>query len=241
MSSFGSIDAKPKRFYKAASVAEVEGGWTVALDGRPIKTPSKAELVLPTRGLADVVAMEWNNQDDHIDVQNMHVTRLANVAIDRTPEARDDMAAEAARYGETDLVCHLASEPIDLREQQDKVWGPLRDWAGETLGVLLVPAEGVLASRQPDASLEAARSHARSLDDWRLTGLNFGLGLLGSVVLALAMEQGRINADEAFLASRIDENFQMDKWGDDEEAQTAAARRHVELIALETYFLALNA
>lgn len=241
MSNFGAIDEKPRRFYKTAEVAECDGGFSVELDGRPIKTPLKRTLAAPRRAVAELIAMEWSNQGDRLEIADMHITRLANVAADRTPQARDEMIEEAARYAETDLICHLAEEPDELVTRQEAAWAPLREWAGEALGVVLVPSRGVMSVGQPSASLDAVRLRAGSLDDWRLTGLNYGLGLLGSAVIALALEQGRIDADEAFSASRVDETFQTERWGIDEEAQHAAVRRHVEILALEAYFLALRA
>ncbi|MBB36191.1 MAG: ATPase [Hirschia sp.] len=240
MSGFGSIDQRPKRFYKHANAVETDKGWSVELDGRAIRTPEKSMLSMTSRGVAELIATEWNTQGELLDIANMHVTRLANVAFDRTPKVRLEMIEEVVRYAETDLVCHLADTPEELLQRQEASWGPLRDWAGETLGIVLLPVQGVLASRQPDASLDAVRTHAQALDDWRLTGLNYGLGLTGSAVIALAMEQNHIDADQAFAASRIDEVFQSERWGEDEEAEEAAARRLVELLALDAFFLALN-
>ena len=160
----------PKRFYKCAESAAVEEGWTVELDGRGLKTPQKAPLVLPGKALADAIAEEWARQEERIHIASMHLTRLANVAIDRTPLTREGMADELARYCQTDLVCHLAASPQELRNLQEAAWSPIRIWAGKTLGVVLVPVEGIIASPQPDASLAAARTHALGLDDFRLTG-----------------------------------------------------------------------
>ncbi|CAN0477486.1 unnamed protein product, partial [Scytosiphon promiscuus] len=156
---------KPKRFYESAKPEQIPGGWTVELDGRSIKTPARVALKLPTEKLAKAVAAEWNAQDAEIDLMSMHLTRLANVAIDRVPETRYEMADELARYCETDLVCHIAEEPEELAELEEAHWAPLRAWAGQALDVILVPVEGIIASPQPDASLEAARTYALGLDD----------------------------------------------------------------------------
>jgi chaperone required for assembly of F1-ATPase len=231
---------KPKRFYKAADYAEVPAGWVVMLDERPIKTPARESLILPTERLARAIAAEWNAQGDHIDIAAMHLTRLANVAIDRAEETRFEMADELARYCETDLICHIAEEPEELAEIEDNAWRPVRDWAGETLGVLLVPVVGIIASPQPDASLEAARQHALGLDAFRLTGLLFGCGLLGSALLALAVEQEAVEADHAFDMARIDEAYQAQVWGVDDEAKAATDARRVEIRALGTWFSALG-
>ena len=198
----------PKRFYKQAAIETFEGGWTVVLDGRSIKTPARAALSLPAERLARAIAAEWNAQEEHIDLTAMHLTRLANVALDRVEDARDEMADELARYCETDLICHIAETPDELAEAEEAHWSRVREWAGDTLGINLVPVIGIIASPQPDASLEAARQHALGLDAFRLTGLLYGAGLFGSALLALAVEQEAMSAEDAFEVSRIDEAWQ---------------------------------
>lgn len=235
-----SLTDKPKRFYKEAAVEGIYGGWTVALDGRTIKTPARAALCLPTQRLARSIAAEWNAQGERIDLMSMHLTRLANVAIDRTPETREDMADELARYCETDLICHIAEDPAELARREEQYWRPIRDWAGRELGILLVPVEGLLASPQPDASLEAARAVALSMDDFRLTGTMFACGLYGSALLALAVAEGQLGAVEAFEISRIDEVWQIEQWGEDEEAKVATEARRKEAKALETWMRGLD-
>lgn len=229
----------PKRFYKQAAVEPMDGGWTVALDGRTIKTPARAGLVLPTERLARAIAAEWQGQEAKIDLLAMHLTRLANVAIDRAEETRDEMADELARYCETDLICHIADAPDELAEAEETHWAPVREWAGDTLGVNLVPVIGIVASPQPDASLEAARDHALSLDAFRLTGLLFGAGLFGSALLALAVEQEALSAEDAYEISRIDEAWQADNWGEDDEAKAVTEARRIEAKALGVWFRAL--
>ncbi len=230
-----------KKFYKQAGIEKLgDGNWTISLDGRQLKTPAKKPLSLPTEELAEAVAGEWADQVEFIDVATMHITRLVNVAIDRTPLARSEMADEVARYAETDLVSHLAEGPTVLRERQQEGWAPIRDWAAQELNVFLLPVEGVMASPQPTTSLEAARQHAANLDDMRLTGLNFGLGLFGSAVLSLAVEQGRLLAEEAFDLSRIDEIYQAEQWGEDEEAMHRVAYNRHQALGLGVFFAALK-
>ena len=230
----------PKRFYKNAGITGAGDGWSVVLDGRPVRTPARAELTLPTQALARAIAEEWDRQGEQIDIQAMHLMRLANVAIDRTPETRAAMADEVAKYCETDLTCHLAEGPEALVARQEAAWRPVRDWSGRALGVMLVPVTGLLAVPQPAASLEAARAHALALDDFRLTGLAFGCGLFGSALLALALEQGEIDAESAHRAARIDEDYQAEQWGRDEEAEAFAAARRIEADALGSWFTALG-
>lgn len=226
----------PKRFYKHAKQVEADSGWTVELDGRGLTTPEKAQLRLPTEALAEAIAAEWERQQDRIHIASMYLTRLANVAIDRTPKTREGMAEELARYCQTDLVCHLASSPKDLRETQEAAWTPVRVWAGKALGIVLVPVEGIIASPQPNASLLAARTHAMGLDDFRLTGLAYACGLFGSALLALATEQGEIDGLEAFDRTLVDEKYQMARWGSDEEAEARIEAHRREAIAVKAWF-----
>ena len=234
-----TTDPRPKRFYKAAAAERLGDGWTVALDGRTIKTPARAALMLPVRTLADALADEWNAQDGFIDLASMYLTRLANVAIDRTPETRDTLADEIARYCETDLICHIAEEPEELIALEEGHWAPVRDWAGDVLGVNLVTTEGVRATPQPDASLEAAREYALGLDDFRLTALVYACGLYGSALLAMAVCEGALPAEEAFEMSRLDEAWQAAQWGEDDEAIAATEAKRVEARAIAAWFAGL--
>ena len=226
----------PKRFYKDAAVARDENGFSVELDGRASKTPEKATLTLPSEALAIAVANEWAAQGETLDLQGMTLTRLANVALDRTPDTRADLAEELSRYASTDVTCYLAETPAALRERQEAAWQLWREWAGKELGVVLVPVVGLMASPQPQASLDAVRDHALGLDDFRLTALAWGCSLLGSAVLALAVERGALGAREAFAASCVDETWQIEQWGEDEEAMAVRAARERDAAALQVWF-----
>lgn len=236
----GEIDQRPRRFYTDVAVVQGESGWGVTLDGKALRTPDKKLLALPTEALAEVAADEWRVQGERIDLQSMFTNRLANVAIDRAPETRAELAAEAAKYTETDLVCHLAERPAALREQQEAAWGPLREWAASAHGVRLLPTEGIVAQPQPEASVEAMRAHAAGLDNFRLTGLVHAVAMMGSAVLGLAVERERIAAAEAFELSRVDEIFQAAQWGEDAEAVRRTERNRAEARALDLWFGALG-
>ena len=229
----------PRRFYKEAAVSCVDGLWRIVLDDRPVRTPSKNLLATEYQSLAEQIAEEWAAQGDLIDPSTMPLTRLLNISIDNTPGAREALADELAKYAETDLVCHLAEGPKELRALQDAGWRPWREWAGKALDIVLVPVEGIIASPQPDASLAAARAHATSLDDLRLTGLSWGLALYGSAVLALAVEQGQLDALDAFDLSRIDETWQIEQWGEDDEAAEVVAGRRADADAIGKLFAAI--
>jgi len=236
----GEIDQRPRRFYREASARPEGDGWQIELDGKPLRTPAKAGLIAPTRKLAEELAAEWNAQSERIDFASMSLTRLANVAIDRTPATRDEMAGEAAKYAETDLVCHLADRPPGLRAAQDAAWSPVRDWAATEHGVRLTAVEGIMPALQPGESLKAMRDYAAGLDDFRLTGLVYGIGLLGSAVLGLAVERRRLTAVEALDVSRVDEIYQISQWGEDSEAKNRVARALEEASALDRWFDALD-
>jgi chaperone required for assembly of F1-ATPase len=236
----GEIDNRPKRFYSEVKVAGQDDHWAIHLDGKALRTPEKRQLVLPTKALAEVIADEWRAQRERIDLQSMFNTRLVNVALDRTPVTRGELGREAARYANTDLVCHLAEAPAALRARQDAAWAPLRDWAAKEMGVRLSTVEGVIAIAQPEDSVEAVRLHASGLDDFRLTALVHAVALLGSAVLGLAVERRRITAVEAFEVSRIDEVFQAEQWGEDAEAVKRTARNRAEAHALDLWLDALG-
>ena len=223
---------KPRRFYEAVRIDSVEGGFVVKLDERSLKTPASRPLLLPTETLAEVLAGEWEAQESEIDTASMPLTRLAFTAIDRTPSVRDGMAGELAAYAGTDLVCYIAEDPPVLAEREAAAWGPWLAWAERELGVALTPSIGIAHAAQPEDSLENARRFAGELDDFGLTGLVYAAGLFGSAVLAMAVAKGALDAAEAFELSRLDEAFQQERWGVDDEAamRTEALRREAVMI-----------
>lgn len=233
-------DNKMTRFYKETGIEPVEGGWAVTLDGRSIKTPERRTLVVPNQTLAEHLAAEWDQQGEEVIVPSLHLTRLINVALDRTPMQREAMIDEVVKYCETDLLCFLAEMPIDLKERQIAKWRPIREWVGKQLDILLMEVPGgLLAAPQPPASLTAARSYAGGLDDLRLTGLNFGLGLFGSALLAIAVCAGRVRAAEAYELSILDELYQAEHWGKDDENELRLAANRTQTKALGYFFQAL--
>ena len=238
----GEIDRRPRRFYANAGVAPAKGGgWAVSLDGKPLRTPAKRGLILPTEALGEVVANEWREQGERLDLATMHANRLANVALDRTPENRPGLVAEAVRYAETDLVSHLADNPPLLRQRQEASWTPLRVWAAEALGVRLIPVIGIIVARQPAHSIDAVHRHAEALDDFRLTAFVHSVALFGSVVIALAVERRKLTAIEGQEASLVDEIFQASQWGEDAEAARRRDCVRAEARTLDLWFDALGA
>lgn len=214
-----------KRFWANADVAEVEGGFSVTLDGRPVRTPFKSALVLPTRDMAEAMAAEWAAQGDQVDPLSMPVTRSANSAIDKVATQHGAVADMLAAYAETDLLCHRAESPEELVRRQADGWDPILIWAAETFGAPLVVTQGVLPADQPEASLQAYGAAVASFAPFSLTALHDLVTLSGSLVLALAVARGQIAPEQGWLLSRIDELWQIEQWGDDDEARDFAAQK----------------
>jgi chaperone required for assembly of F1-ATPase len=230
---------KPRRFYKAVEVAREAAGFTVLLDGRPVKTPGGLRLVLPTRALADQVAQEWARQGEHIELAGMHATRLANTALDSIPQAREATARSIADYAGSDLVCYFAESPAGLVERQQAHWGPVLDRAEAELDLAFVRAAGIVHRTQPDSTLDQVRALAEGLDDFALAGLAFGASLFGSAILAISLMKGWLSGDQAFELSRLDEAWQEEKWGVDAEAAERTERLFGEARMLDRWFRGL--
>jgi chaperone required for assembly of F1-ATPase len=212
-----------KRAYREARTRQAGDGWGIALDGRPMRTPARHELVVPSAALAAAIAAEWDAQQDDIRPATMPLTRLAATAIDRTRTQRDLVIAEAANYAGTDLVCYRADHPPELVARQQAEWQPLLDWAMLRYDASLAVTSGVLPQPQSPAALKAFAAAIAAQDDFRLTALHAMTAACGSLVIALALLEGRLDATAAFAVSQLDETFQIEAWGEDAEA---AARRH---------------
>lgn len=231
---------KPRRFYKTVTVGEIEGGFAPLLDGRGPRTPAGKKLVAPTAALARLLADEWDAQAVEIDATQMPALRLAATAIDRVGAVREDVADEIARYAGSDMTCYRAEAPASLVAVQSAAWDPLLGWAADDLGVTLEPTGGIIHRDQPAGSLARVRALALELDDFGLTALAQAAGLLGSAVLALALQRGRIDGQAAHDLARVDEAFQEDRWGFDEEAAHRTALRLEETLLLARWFRALG-
>ncbi len=229
-----------KRFYKGVAVQPAEGGFGVTLDLRPLKTPDKALLVLPTEAAAQMIADEWAAQGDYIVFADMPATRHAYTAIDRVSRARAEVAHESARYAGSDLLCYFAEGPPALVERQTKAWGEILDWAENDLGLSILRAVGISPLTQPPQTLLRIEAMALDLDDFRLGALAYAGALFGSTILALAVERGRLSGPAAYELSRLDEAFQEEQWGIDAEAAERTARLRVEAQVLDQWLRALD-
>lgn len=234
----GEIDQRPRRFYTDVAVVADGPDWHITLDGRALRTSGGKPLALPSEALATLVADEWRAQQERIDLHSMFATRLAYGTLDRTDEAWEAAADEAARYAGTDLVCYLADAPVALQQRQQAMWSPLREWAASH-GVALEAVAGIIPKQQPEASLATMRAHAAALDRFRFAALAHAIPMFGSAVLGLAVERGRLTAAEAYEISRIDEAFQIEHWGEDAEAARRTAQGRAEAAALDRWFAAL--
>lgn len=228
---------RPRRFWKAVSVAPADGGFAVMLDGRTPRSPGGHPLVPPTRALADLIAGEWAAQGEVVEMAAMPATRLAWTALEKAPAAREAVADEIAKYAGSDLVCYVAEGPDALVAEQEAAWAPLRDWAAG-LDIVLEPARGVVHRPQPPGSLARAKALALALDDFSLVGLAHGAGLFGSAVIAFALQRGRIDGEEAHALARVDEAWQERHWGVDAESAAAAEARRRDAVLLERWFAA---
>lgn len=219
-----------KRFYKDVSVADDR---SIHLDGKPILTPAKRTLAAPTRQLAEAIAQEWRDQRGNIAPATMHLTKLANTAIDRA--RRDALVAELTNFARNDLLCYRALEPAELVRRQQAAWDPLLDWTHATYGARLATTHGVSHVAQEGEAVAGLNRSLQALDNWTLTGVHAATTITGSLVLALAILESRLSQSEAFAASRIDETFQAEKWGLDAEAEARARRLATELQAASRF------
>lgn len=225
------------RFYKKAEAsADTSGaGWRVLLDGRAVKTPAKADFVLPSEMLAAEIAREWGAQGEKVQPSTMPIMQLAATAIDRVRPNRPGVIAELTGYGRSDLLCYRASFPEDLIERQVKAWQPLLDWSKSDLGVALQVTEGVMPITQDDHALLRLQDHVESLDDYHLTALHSLTTVSGSVIIGLAVMKQKISAEQAFECAMLDEEYSIEKWGEDAEALARRDRHKAELLATGRY------
>ncbi|WP_296426369.1 ATP12 family protein [Yoonia sp.] len=233
-------DWKPKRFWKAATPVPCDGGHTVQLDGRPVKTPAKAALVVPTLAMAEAIAAEWDAQTTLVDPRTMPVTRGANAAIDKVRTQREEVITLLAEYGDSDLLCYRAEGPDGLIERQAGAWDPVLEWAAEALDVRLSVGVGVMHVTQDPAALARLTSELATLDDFALAAAHDLISITGSLILALAVTRAARPPEEIWLLSRIDEHWQIEQWGaDDEGSANEMIKRAAFLDAARFYRLAL--
>ena len=231
----------PARFYKMAAHAEEADGFVVRLDGRPIRSPAKNLMKLPTPKLAELVAAEWNAQQEHIDPMTMPVTRLVNTAIDGIALDPQAVKEDILRFAGTDLLCYRADSPETLVRRQSEAWDPIVEWAHAALGARLMLAEGIVHLEQPREAIAALSAHLTAYTDpIALGSLHSFTTLTGSALLALAVANGEINAETAWKAAHIDEDWNAEQWGEDTEASARRAHRWADMQAADRALKALS-
>jgi chaperone required for assembly of F1-ATPase len=225
-----------KRFYADAGVGEADGGYTVTLDGKPTKTPSGRTVIVPARALAEMIAAEWNAQGEFIEPLTMPLTRFANSVVQGVVDQAEAVRDDVAKYFASDLLFYRAGHPEGLVAREATHWDPVLFWARDALGAHFMLAEGVMHVRQPDAAIAAARG-ALPGDPWMIAALHVITGLTGSALLALALFHGVINPDQVWAAAHVDEDWNVEKWGVDDEV---AARKAAKLVDFNAVAAALK-
>ncbi|MDZ5697605.1 ATP12 family chaperone protein [Chelativorans sp. M5D2P16] len=220
----------PKRFYGEVDMAGEGTAHRILLDGRAVRTPAGAELVLPTAAAASLVRAEYDAQGDHIDPMSMPVTRLANTAIDGVANDVQAVAEDILRYASSDLLCYRAEGPERLVALQAEAWDPVLDWAEQTLGARFVLAEGVMHVEQPRATIAAVGGHLRPRrEPLRIAAMHVMTSLTGSALLALAVEARALDVGTAWNAAHVDEDWNISQWGEDAEATARRAARERDM------------
>lgn len=226
-----------KRFWKAAAVVVADGGFGVTLDNKPLKTPARAALIVPTRALADAIAAEWNACPETIDPRFMPMTGLANAATDR---AGDEIATGLAKFGESDLTCYRAADPAPLVDRQAEAWDALLGWARRRYDVDFATCSGIIHVPQPPETIRRLAHAVDALDPFRLAALSPLVTISGSLVAGLVVVEQAMLADTVWDAVTIDEQWQLEQWGSDAEAEAMLEARRTEFLAAARFIDLLN-
>lgn len=229
-----------KRFWTDAIVVSADDGFTVTLDGRSLKTPAKAPLLVPTHAIADMIANEWRAQGDVIKPETMPATRAANAAIDKVRGQKAEVSEIITAYGDSDLVCYRAEAPKELLDREAQVWDPLIDWAAHRYGTRPLTYTGVMHAPQPAALLSSLRADVDRLNAFELTAFHDLVSMSGSLIIGLATLDQFATPQDLWAASRVDEDWQIEQWGADEEASALAAGREKAFLDAAQFYFALQ-
>ena len=231
----------PKRFYKDVSVVPVDDGFAVHLDGKPVRTPGKAVLALPTETAAPLVAREFAAQREPLDPITMPGRRLVNTAIDGVASDPQAVLEDVLRFASSDLTCYRADAPQGLVERQNEHWDPVLDWVRATLGARFNLAEGIIHVEQPRESIAVLGAHlAQRAEPLRLAAIHVMTSLTGSALLALAVDYGALDGEAAWAAGHVDEDWQAEHWGQDAEAVARRSARKRDMMAAVSLLEALK-
>ncbi len=226
-----------KRFWDTARVEKCEAGFAVLLDKRPLKTPLKNPVIVPTKGFAEKIAGEWAAVESKIHKHQMPFTRFGEATLDAAASEHAEIVSNLTGYGETDLLCYRAETPVELITRQAENWDPLLDWAAHALAAPLNKTQGIMAIAQPRSSVEKLRACVEQFDLFQLTAFYDLVKISGSLVIALAVARNHIDASTGWQLSRLDDLWQIEQWGTDDEAQMLAESRQRDF---ETADLALR-
>lgn len=224
-----------KRFYDIVDVLHDGAAFAIRLDGKTVKTPSGQPLLAPTLALADAIAEEWRQQGAEIDLNTLALTKALNTSLDRVSARRDEVVIDLAGFAQTDLLCYRAEAPSELVRRQHASWDPWLNWAAGRYGGELRTVTGVSHIQQPTEALSRIRDAVAAHTNFELTALHTAISISGSAILGLAFTAGALSADECFNLSRIDEDFQAERWGRDAEAETVRLRRLEDLMVARRY------
>lgn len=226
---------KPRRFYKEVGINGEASGFAILLDGRPIKTPMKQGLLLPNEAMAEAVAEEWRQQGEHIDHETMIFTKLANTALDRVRGREDEIIGEITSYAASDLLLYRATEPQSLSQREEEHWGPCLTWLKESHNITFTCAGGIIHVTQEEAELEKFSYLFKSYTPFALTAIHNMTTLTGSAILALTVTKGENTPQAAWQAAHVDEDFQIERWGEDAEAKRRRKTREGDFLAAHQF------
>ncbi|WP_298844957.1 ATP12 family chaperone protein [uncultured Roseobacter sp.] len=227
---------KAKRFWTFAEIVQQPDGFGVLLDARPVKTPAKQTLTVPTAAMAQAIADEWNAQQEQIDPRSMPFTRTANAAVDKVAVQHAEVAQMLAGYGDSDLLCYRAERPQSLVDRQNELWDPWLDWAADALGARLIPRSGVMHAAQAPEALAQLSSRVYGLTPFELAAFHDLVSLSGSLILGFGAAYGHRPAEEIWDISRLDENWQAEEWGKDDEAEAVAQIKRMDFLHAKQVF-----
>lgn len=219
----------PKRFYKDVAVVKLPNGYTVELDGKSIKTPAKNLLEVDSEKIAQAIATDWDQQAEYIDLDTMYTSKVVNTAIDRIAPNPDAVIKELTDYASSDLLCYRALEPESLVERENASWDPVLAWLDKTYGARLASAKGIMPRSQPVEAIAKLANNLQSRPALMLAAMHNLATLTGSTVLAFALADGHLDAQQAWACTYVDEDWQIEQWGRDEEAEAQRARRWQEM------------
>ena len=230
-----------KRFWKNVTARPWDDGFGVWLDERSLSTPAKAPFVVPTEVLAHKIVEEWDAQQSVIDPQSMPFTRTVNAAIDKVSVQKSEVADLLAAYGDSDLLCYRAESPVSLVSRQNDAWDPLLDWAESNLGAKLEKRTGVMHSPQDAKIMKSLSQKVHFLGDFELAAFHDLVSISGSLIIGFAVLEQFKPVDSLWNASRIDENWQIERWGEDEVAQSELEKKYAAFCHAAAFIEALKA